>query len=352
MSCAGDSVCSISVGVDGVGEVSITNYIGTSANVPLGTDVQVVAVPEKGYDFIGWYDGKTLVSEKLNFTFKASKDIVLVAKFKKKDIYCISVEASSGGVVSITGYSGYSEYVYPGKNVEVVAKPREGYRFIGWYDDEVLVSESHAYSFNVASNLVLVARFALLPSLVDLGLPSGIKWAACNVRATKPEECGGYYAWGEIEGKTEFGWDNYRWSDGTPHSITKYSIGNNSCDDNKMHLDSEDDVASEKWGADWRMPTCEELKELVNECVWTWTTRKGAYGYEVVGPNGNSIFLPAAGCYIGSEIEGSGIYGSIWSRTLANDGGCSAYFVNYYNAGFECNYNARCQGRNIRPVCD
>jgi hypothetical protein len=151
---------------------------------------------------------------------------------------------------------------------------------------------------------------------VDLGLPSGLLWATYNVGATKPEEYGSYYAWGETEEKENYNWSTYKWCNGNSKTLTKYCINSNyGTVDNKTVLDLEDDVAHVKWGSDWRMPTREEYKELCNNCTWTWTTLNGVNGYRVTGSNGNSLFLPAVGGNYGTEVEYSGLFGCYWSSS-------------------------------------
>lgn len=108
---------------------------------------------------------------------------------------------------------------------------------------------------------------------IDLGLPSGTKWATMNIGASSPSDYGNYYAWGEVRPKE------------------KYTVDNLSYTGTKIDL--KHDAASANWGAEWRLPTRKELLELINKCIWKWT----GGGYEVKGPNGNIIFLPAAGCY-------------------------------------------------------
>ena len=131
---------------------------------------------------------------------------------------------------------------------------------------------------------------------IDLGLPSGIKWASCNVGATEPWEYGGYYAWGETEEKSNYDTSTYKYCNGSYFSMTKYCTSSSfGTVDNKTTLEPGDDVAHVKWGGSWRMPTKAEQDELRNNCTWTWTTLNGVDGYRVTGPNGNSIFLPAAG---------------------------------------------------------
>ena len=186
---------------------------------------------------------------------------------------------------------------------------------------------------------------------VDLGLPSGVKWATCNVGATKPEEYGGYYAWGEIEEKDDYSWSTYKWCNGTNDSMTKYCTSASfGTVDNKTVLEPEDDVAHVKWGGSWRMPTKAEQVELCKNCTWTWTTLNGVNGYQVTGPNGNSIFLPAAGCRYGTEVNYRGYYGYYWSSSLDNYSNY-AYNLYFYASGYDWGYNDGFGGRSVRPVC-
>ena len=188
---------------------------------------------------------------------------------------------------------------------------------------------------------------------VDLGLPSGNLWATCNVGASEPWEYGGYYAWGETEEKSDYTWKTYKWCNGSYDSMTKYCTDSiYGRVDNKTVLDPEDDVAHVKWGGSWRMPTLEEQKELLDECTWEWTELNGVNGYRVTGPNGNSIFLPAAGYRDGSKLQYNRAVGDYWSSSLYVRYGysCSLYFQidGYYYSGYYYRY----YGRNVRPVCE
>ena len=127
---------------------------------------------------------------------------------------------------------------------------------------------------------------------VDLGL--SVKWASYNIGATKPEEYGDYFAWGEVEPKETYSWATYKWSKGSSSSITKYNAN-----DGKTVLDPEDDAATVILGENYRMPTVEEGNELIEQCTWIWTIYNNVAGYKITGPNGNYIFLPAVG-YKGS----------------------------------------------------
>ena len=187
---------------------------------------------------------------------------------------------------------------------------------------------------------------------VDLGLPSGLKWATCNVGATKPEEYGGYYAWGETEEKSDYDWDTYKW--GISSSLTKYCTSSNyGTVDNKTVLDSEDDVAHVKLSDKWRMPTLDEIKELVNNCTWKWTTYNGVNGQLVTGPNGNSIFLPATGYRGGTDLYFRGSFGYYWSATLYEDNSIGAYGLSFSDSfHFWDRWGNRSYGFTVRPVTD
>jgi hypothetical protein len=139
---------------------------------------------------------------------------------------------------------------------------------------------------------------------VDLGLPSGTKWASCNVGATKPEELGAYYAWGETETKSSFNWNNYVHSDGSKN--TSHDIGSDISG-------TEYDVAHVKWGKEWRMPTRDQCKELIDNCTMEQTTINGKDGYRFTGPNGNSVFLPIA------DNLPNGMGHAYWSSTAYAD---------------------------------
>ena len=180
---------------------------------------------------------------------------------------------------------------------------------------------------------------------VDLGLPSGLKWAKCNLGASKPSDYGDYYAWGEIEPKTtDYSWVTYKW--GTESNMTKY---NNT--DSKTTLEAADDAATAKLGSPWRMPTNDEIQELIDKCTWTWTTQDGVKGYEVKGPNGNSIFLPVAGNRTGSRLDHAGVYGYYRSSSLSTGNSNKARGLYFNSSKRGLDIFGRCYGFTVRPVC-
>ena len=187
---------------------------------------------------------------------------------------------------------------------------------------------------------------------IDLGL--SVKWASCNVGATAPEEYGGYYAWGETSEKSDYSWDTYKYCNGTSTSMTKYctSVAYGTVD-NKTTLEPTDDVATVKWGGNWRMPIKEEIRELFEDCTWTWKTQSGIEGMKVTGPNGNSIFLPAAGGRVDTGFNNRGPRGYYWSATLGEYGSSGACIIDVYNGLYDWNrWSTRNYGFSVRPVTD
>lgn len=170
---------------------------------------------------------------------------------------------------------------------------------------------------------------------VDLGL--SVKWATCNIGADSPEEFGDYFAWGETSTKSEYTSDN---------SVT---YGTNFSD---IAGNSNYDAARVNWGGSWRLPTKAECRELKEECTWTWTTKGGHNGYKVVGPNDNSIFLPAAGYRDGTSLYRAGEYGDYWSSTSGESSTQSAYYLNFYSGGHDVDWYYRSYGRTVRPVSE
>ena len=172
---------------------------------------------------------------------------------------------------------------------------------------------------------------------VDLGLPSGIKWAACNVGAISPEEYGDYFAWGEISSKNKYVMKN---------SLTYgEQIGN--IEGNNVY-----DVATAKWGRGWRMPTEVEMQELIDNCTWIWITMNDVNGYIVTGSNGNSIFMPAAGSRYDSLLNYAGSSGLYWSSTYSDFRYCDEYSNALYMVSSKpyMNVCARNLGLSVRPV--
>ncbi len=184
---------------------------------------------------------------------------------------------------------------------------------------------------------------------IDLGL--SVMWASHNVGATKPEEYGDYFAWGETTPKDDYSWKTYKYGSAYDN-LTKYCTDSNyGTVDNKTVLEASDDAATANWGNGWRMPTLDEIVELCDNCTWTWTTLNGVNGKLVTGPNGNSIFLPAAGYRYGTSLRNAGNDGDYWSSSLHSSNPGIAYYLYFSSFGHGWDgYTDRDDGRSVRPV--
>lgn len=223
-------------------------------------------------------------------------------------------------------------------------------------------------------------RFAIckvrvsIPEAVDLGLPSGVRWAPFNLGTTGAGVYGDYYAWGETSPRYRSGaqsdspdwiWQYDEYGEHTGYDIRSYMFcsGYNQHDsgysfsfnkyyyDNRIMLESEDDAAHELLGGEWRIPSWAEMNELLNECTWEWTTLDGVSGQKVTGPNGNSIFLPASGVRVDTYLGVLGTLGTYWTSYLSTSSTLQAIYLSFNDSGPRIASLPREQGGSIRPVC-
>ena len=201
----------------------------------------------------------------------------------------------------------------------------------------------------------------IIEGAVDLGL--SVKWAECNLGASKPEEYGGYYQWAGTEDVSDksiyLDVDNCPYHTGSSYfsGWTKYNkLSSYGTVDNKVTLEASDDAATVELGNTWRIPTDAEWKELIDNCIWTWTTLNGVKGYKVQskkeGYTDNWIFLPAAGCRSGNGLYYVGLYGRYWSSSLRTDFSTYAYYVEFSSDKVVREYGYRDYGRPVRPVLE
>ncbi|MCQ2191849.1 MAG: InlB B-repeat-containing protein [Paludibacteraceae bacterium] len=258
-----------------------------------------------------------------------------------------------------------SQKVEKGKSATAVDAPVvDGYEFIGWSDSSFT---------NVTKDLDIYAQYKAITKdtlpvsgqiaehdYVDLGLPSGTLWATYNVGATTPEEYGDYFAWGETKPKEDYSWSTYKWCENKkvdaihiPQDFTKYVVSSEyGIVDNKMVLEAEDDAATANWGADWRMPTFDEINELTENCEYSWIEVNGIKGAKFTASNGNFVFFPAAGNRYGSEIECSGQKGYYRSSSLHESYDHCAERIYFNEKGFYKKTISRDEGHSVRAVAN
>jgi hypothetical protein len=187
---------------------------------------------------------------------------------------------------------------------------------------------------------------------VDLGL--SVKWATCNVGAEKPEDYGDYFAWGETAPKSDYSWSTYKFTTDGGSTFTKYTGSD------KTVLDAADDAATANWGDAWRMPTLEEMQDLLDNCTWEWqsegnTEFGGVVGMKVTsnkaGYTDKYIFLPAAGISVGSALREAGDGGYYCSASLNAGNARSAYYRYFNSLRQDLSVFLRYEGLAVRPVC-
>ena len=296
-----------------------------------GDEVTITATLKENCYFIGWSDCD---SKELTRAITLTSDSTITANFAKKPYLTAQPSNSSYGTVTGSGY------YMPGDEVTITATPITGLEFAKWNDGN---TDNPRIITMGTTDITCTASFTILPmeitgtengyDYVDLGLPSGLKWATCNVGATTPEGYGNYYAWGETTTKSSYAESNYTYS----NSPTTLPL-------NK-------DAASVNMGGSWRMPTKAELDELLTECTWIWGTYSGKKGRFVVGKNGNSIFLPAAGYRGSSVLYNAGSGGRYWSSSLDAGNSDGAYGFSFNSDDVYWFSDRRAYGRSVRGVC-
>ena len=307
------------------------------------TEVLVTATPNANYYFASWIDGNVENPR----TIMVISDTTVTANFSKKPYLTVNSNNDSYGTVMGSGY------YEPESEVTILAIPKSGYFFKKWDDGNTDNPRTVILNTDVVFTAIFEKGTINGYEWVDLGLPSGLKWATCNVGATKPEEYGNYYAWGETTPKSTYG-STYKWCNGSSTTMTKYCTDSDyGTVDNKTVLDKEDDAASVNMGGSWRMPTLKEQKELIDKCTWTWTTLNGVNGYNVEGPNGNAIFLPAAGYRYSSVLDYAGSGGCYWSSSLDSYDPVGAYDLRFGSDYVHWDsYCLRYYGLSVRGVCE
>ena len=284
----------------------------TSGTYNYGESCTVYAVANSNYTFTNWTEVESgnVVSNQANYPFTVTGNRNLRANFTytPPQTYTITVSANPTNGGTVTGGGTYNQ----GQTCNLTATNNSGFTFDHWTRNGTTISGGATISFTVTSNATYVAHFISNTgghAYVDLGLPSGLLWATCNVGADTPEDYGYYFAWGETQPKSDYSWSTYQYGDGS--TFTKYTGS-----DGLTTLLPEDDAATANWGSGWRMPTQAEWQELLNYTTHIWTTQNGVTGRLFTATNGNSLFLPAAGYRGGTSLYSAGTYGDYWSSSL------------------------------------
>ncbi|MBQ9204440.1 MAG: hypothetical protein IJ155_09395 [Prevotella sp.] len=180
------------------------------------------------------------------------------------------------------------------------------------------------------------------PHAIDLGLPSGTRWACCNVGASSPLESGIYVAWGETSTKECY-------------DLNTYLYRNDEFDVENIGSDiagTQYDVAYVEWGESWCMPSHEQQLELLYHCTSIKINMGGVYGMEFTGPNGQSIFMPNAGMYFDDKLEELGVWGHYWSSTQSPYDNQHVYHIDFSDSRYEDEQftTTKIYGQSVRPV--
>ena len=249
----------------------------------------------------------------------------------------------------------------------------DGQELMYWYSDsdyigsEIIASATHldfgtkyyvwaSLTFGNSSIKTEVLTFATkdigIQTSVDMG--GSIKWANKNLGASRAENVGNYYAWGEVNPRTSID-DDYKWYDNSKKRYTKYCDSSNwGIVDNKRVLDPEDDAAHVALGGKWRMPTYDEFNELNDGCVWTDTGKDGVRGLLCEAVNGNALFFPCSG-YITKYTKYREEYPQFWtaSASSAPKSWCmDGLTIGYTSDHCSMTADYRMSLRPVRPVCD
>lgn len=278
----------------------------------------------EGYIFSGWNgNGANYIDEQ---KITVTCDMTMYAQWTSNTV---TVVFNANG-----GYGEMAHQTFTVGESQVLtanAFTKDNYPFNNWNTkpNGTGISYNNMQEIIISENITLYAQWSN-QEYVDLNLPSGTLWATCNVGANLPEEYGNYYAWGETAVKSEY-------------LATVYY-------DNPTILPKSADAATANWGNAWRMPTKDELDELINNCMAAYTTLNGVKGL-LFTRNDNSIFLPAAGNRAGSELFYAGTEGFYWSSSICTDSQNSACSLDFDSYDYETTFCSRNCGFTVRPVC-
>jgi uncharacterized protein YjdB len=338
----------------------------TDKSVSWTSDKEAVATVDANGRVTAKGNGKATITVTTKDQGKSATCVVTVAQYVTSislDKTSLSLEIGSEATLSVTSVqpdnANDKTYTWSSSDSSIASVDKSG-KVTAKAKGKATIKATANDGSGVNATCSVVVSPKCPTGAVDMGTTTveGYKlyWATTNIGASKPEELGDYYAWGETEPKENYSWSTYKWCNGSYNTLTKYntksSYGNV---DNKTVLESSDDVASVKLGGKWRMPTDAEWTKLRKQCTWTWVTNyngSGINGRLVKATNGNSIFLPAAGYRYGTDLYSAGSDGRYWFSSLSTDNPMDAWYV-YFTSGNVDRYDyGRCYGQSVRPVSE
>lgn len=195
----------------------------------------------------------------------------------------------------------------------------------------------------IIATVVMAQKKPVTHHAVDLGLPSGTMWATCNIGALSPEQYGNYFSWGEIIVKKNFSLTNAQFYNKDIDELRKKGAV-----DYNNRLAARYDVATQKWGAKWSMPTKEQIEELKKLCSFKKSEKNGVKGCLVTGPNNNTIFIPFSGSRIDNNLYNVGTNGEFWSSSVSSGATSNTFLFDSW--GLQLSSRARYIGYCVRPV--
>ena len=359
------SIFCVSVGATEGGLVKIDGEDKEEVYLNKGEKIVLSATPNENYFFINWTVDGVEVSKDEEYSPQVTKDAKYIANFAKSkiDIWLKTNIPEASTQIRIN-----NEIVDPMQdtpfqvnyNDEVSISQRRvnsGYGFVFYIIDGDIVSINNtSYKIeNVTKDTEIYVVYRETKKeqnheYIDMGL--SVKWATSNIGASKQENYGNYYAWGAVQNKPPYDKESYKWWNSETESYTKYFVNSESGEgDNKMVLDSEDDIASLLWKGAWRIPTIEEWDELKTKCEWIWTEISGVKGYVVINKSrDNYIFLPATGYYFENSTHLIGQAGYYWANSLKQGSSEDAGYLYFYSDRLLSGYHERYVGHTVRAV--
>ena len=334
----------------GSGSVSNSSIIEITGISFCNTDYDGNTIDDYGAKL---YDGRIkYIGAEISYNglTSTSKDVTFYVKVIKEDGSLIKGTSSPEGYsfdIERTVKSGKNLSLYLvgyGSNSGGTYKPGQ-YTYEIWLDGAKIYQASFTVYKSDGNNETednsKLCPDSNHPHMIDLGLPSGTLWACCNVGANRPEDYGGYYAWGETKTKSTYDWSTYVHCDGT--SDTCHDLGSNIAGTSY-------DAATANWGAPWKMPTLDQCEELEEKTTSVWTTQNGVKGRLFTGSNGCCIFLPAAGVRWHDELQHAGSDGFFFSSSLYESNPYFARFLYFYSGTVITMTYERYLGMSVRPV--